>query len=596
MAQHPPLPKKLLPFLWHFTRPEIGKLLLALLCPVVWAFITSANPYVLKIVIDSVVNFSGNPQDVWTVAAVPVLLFIFLQFVLDLAMRLEEWILVLIIPSTKAKMRAAMFDYALQHSHRYFQDSLAGSLSNKVLDMVRGFENMFISITSTFIPIILSALISIALLWTVHFWFGLFVLIWFIAYLIITSYFSLRCVKVSDEHSESNSVLSGKIVDAFRNMAAIRLFARRNFENSYLNKYQDAEVRRAKILGIELIKVHFFQGIASTFLFCFSLVLFIFSWQSGWVTIGDFTFVMTTSFSLMILTWWMASQFVVFFKEIGVSRQALSLVSVPHEITDAENASQLAVTAGKIEFDNVTFNYISGKDIFQEKSIVIHPGEKVGLVGFSGSGKTTFLHLILRFFDVLDGKILIDGQDIAQVTLKSLREQIAVIPQDTMLFHRTLMDNIRYGKESATDQEVIEASRQAACHEFISELPEGYRSVVGEGGIKISGGQRQRIAIARAFLKKAPILVLDEATSALDTATERKIQKSLWKLMQRSTAIVIAHRLSTLSMMDRILVFDNGVIIESGTHSDLLKSGGHYAHLWELQSDGHLPDNEKWES
>jgi ATP-binding cassette subfamily B protein len=593
MEKHPPLPKEIMPFIWHFIRPHIGKVIVVMLCPLVWAIVTSANPYVLKLVIDSVVNFPGDPKDVWTVAAKPVALFIFLQVVLDMAMRLEEWAQLLLIPPIKAKMRAEMFDYAQQHSHRYFQDNLAGSLSNKVLDMVRAFENMFISVSSTFLPITLSTILSVFLLWTVNVWFALFVLAWFVIYLIITAYCSLKCVIVSDQHSESNSELSGKIVDAFRNMAAVRLFGRRKYENSYLNKYQEVEVRRAQILGRELIKVHFFQGIASTLLFCLTLVLFIFFWQRGGVTVGDFTFVMSTTFSLLILTWWMASQFVIFFKEVGVARQALSIINVPHEIIDASDAKPLIVNSGKIEFDNVTFNYVPNRNIFQEKSIVIEPGEKVGLVGFSGSGKTTFLYLILRFFDVHKGKILIDGQDIKKVTQQSLRDQVAIIPQDTMLFHRTLMENIRYGKENATNEEVIEASKKAACHDFINELEHGYNSIVGEGGVKLSGGQRQRIAIARAILKKAPILVLDEATSALDTATERQIQMSLWKLMQNSTTIVIAHRLSTLSMLDRILVFDDGVIIESGTHAELLDAQGHYAYLWKLQSDGFLPDKQK---
>lgn len=295
---------------------------------------------------------------------------------------------------------------------------------------------------------------------------------------------------------------------------------------------------------------------------------------------------------MLILTWWTAEQFVIFFKDLGLSRQALSLITVPHEIVDAPNAKPLIVNEGKIEFHNVTFNYAPHKNIFYEKNIIIEPGENIGLVGFSGSGKTTFVHLMLRFFDIQSGKILIDGQDISKVTQASLREHIAMIPQDTMLFHRTLMENIRYGREDASEKEVIEASKKAACHEFINDLPEKYHSIVGEGGVKLSGGQRQRIAIARAILKKAPILILDEATSALDSATERIIQDSLWELMQGRTTIVIAHRLSTLSRLDRILVFEDGEIIESGTHDELLEKCGHYASLWELQSDGVIPGNE----
>lgn len=592
MEKQPPLPKTIIPFFWYFIRPKWASVLIILLCPLVWAVVTSLNPYVLKIVIDTVVNFKGDPQDVWTVAAFPVILFILLQVFLDIAMRLEEWVKLKTIPPMKAHMRAKMFDYVQLHSYGYFQEKLSGSLSNKVLDMVRGFENMFVCISFTFLPIIITAAISIFLLWTVHYWFALFVAFWFITYLGITGIYSLKCIKVSDEHSEVNSLLSGKIVDTFRNMATVRLFARRKYENDYLDRYQKQEVKKATTLSKELLKVHIFQGIASTILFSLSLILFIQTWQYGWVTVGDFTFVMSTTFSLLILTWWTAEQFVVFFKDLGLSRQALSLVNVSHEITDAPDAKQLIVTEGRIEFNNVTFNYAPHKNIFYEKNIVIEPGENIGLVGLSGSGKTTFVHLMLRFFDIQSGKILIDGQNIAEVTQSSLREQIAMIPQDTMLFHRTLMENIRYGNIDATDQEVIEASKKAACHEFIDDLPEKYNSIVGEGGVKLSGGQRQRIAIARAILKKAPILILDEATSALDSATERLIQDSIWELMQGRTTIVIAHRLSTLARLDRILVFEDGEIVESGTHDELLEKEGHYASLWELQSDGLIPGDE----
>ena len=239
----------------------------------------------------------------------------------------------------------------------------------------------------------------------------------------------------------------------------------------------------------------------------------------------------------------------------------------------------------------MTFHYDEGAHLFNNKNVIIQSGQKVGLVGLSGSGKSTFVNLILLLFDVESGKIVIDGQNIRKVTQESLRENIAMIPQDVSLFHRTLMENIRYGRTDATDEEVIDASKKAHCHEFISQLKEGYESLVGERGIKLSGGQRQRIAIARALLKNAPILILDEATSALDSLTEKLIQDSLHALMQGRTTIVIAHRLSTLSEMDRILVFDKGQIVEDGSHDDLLKAKGHYSRMWAMQAGGFLPDH-----
>jgi ATP-binding cassette subfamily B protein len=281
-----------------------------------------------------------------------------------------------------------------------------------------------------------------------------------------------------------------------------------------------------------------------------------------------------------------------FFRELGIVHQAMEILALEPEVQDHPKAKALKVSNGEIIFDRVTFRYPGQAAIFENKSLTIRAGEKIGLVGFSGSGKSTFVHLMMRLYDLQGGRILVDGQDISLITQDSLRENIAFIPQETTLFHRSLMDNIRYGRLDASDAEVMEAARLAHCHEFIENLPEGYATECGERGIKLSGGQRQRIAIARALLKNAPILLLDEATSALDSATEKVIQDSLDHAMEGRTCVVIAHRLSTLHRMDRILVFHHGELIEEGTHRQLLKQQGHYAHLWALQSGGFLPEAE----
>jgi ATP-binding cassette subfamily B protein len=291
----------------------------------------------------------------------------------------------------------------------------------------------------------------------------------------------------------------------------------------------------------------------------------------------------------------MGEEILRFSKEVGNCRQALNIIVEPHEIQDHPNASDLLVTQGQIVFDKVQFQYQNTEPLFENKTVTILPGQKVGLVGHSGSGKTTFVNLILRLFDVSQGTILIDGQDIKKVTQQSLRKNIGMIPQDPSLFHRTLFENIQYGRFEATSDEVITAAKQANAHEFIMHLPKGYESLVGERGVKLSGGQRQRIAIARAFLKNAPILILDEATSQLDSVTEQNIQESLWQLMQNKTTIVIAHRLSTLLHMDRILVFEKGRIIEDGTHQALLAQAGRYSSLWAAQVGGFIFDEEESE-
>ncbi|MGJ8655026.1 MAG: ABC transporter ATP-binding protein [Akkermansiaceae bacterium] len=318
------------------------------------------------------------------------------------------------------------------------------------------------------------------------------------------------------------------------------------------------------------------------------LILLIHMYQAGRVTIGDFIFIMSLCRAVVYPVWWLATQMIEFSGDVGKCQQALSIITPEHDIVDIENASELKVAKGEIRFDQVNFEYHKSSHVFQNVSVTIPAGQKVGLVGFSGAGKSTFVNLLLRFYDVDSGKIQIDGENISEVTQDSLRSHLSMIPQDTSLFHRSLMDNIRYGREGASDEEVIEAAKQAYCDEFIQELPENYEALVGERGVKLSGGQRQRIAIARAILKNAPILILDEATSALDSVTEKYIQRGLDTLMEGRTAIVIAHRLSTLSQMDRILVFDKGKIIEDGSPEELISNDGHYANMWNMQAGGFL--------
>ena len=288
------------------------------------------------------------------------------------------------------------------------------------------------------------------------------------------------------------------------------------------------------------------------------------------------------------ITWYTMSQVNEFHQAIGKCKQSLTSLILPHDIQDKENARLLLVQKGQINFLEVEFYYKGMKPLLENKSICIDGGQKVGLVGYSGGVKSTFVNLILRLYEVSCGQIQIAGQDIRNITQESLPTQIGMIPQDPTLFPRTLMENIRYGRIEASDEEVITASKKAHAHEFISKLQHGYDSLVGERGVKLSGGQRQRIAIARAILKNAPILMLDEATSQLDSVTESHIQESLWELMQDKTTIVIAHRLSTLLHMDRILVFDQGKIVEDGSHANLLAKSGLYKSLWEKQVAGFL--------
>ena len=363
--------------------------------------------------------------------------------------------------------------------------------------------------------------------------------------------------------------------------------------NSYKKFIDDAcqtAVKAEQKLEWSFFKIWFCYGYSFFILQCLNIYFLMKGRAEGWISIGDFALVLGVNIAIVDCMWQLAKDFSQYSKMLGKIIQALKAILGPPEIIDAPDAKELQIKHGEIAFDKVKFHYKGTEPLFKDKSVIIKSGEKVGLVGYSGSGKTTFANLILRIYDVTEGRILIDNQDISQVTQDSLHKAIAMIPQDAALFHRTMMENIRYGKIDASDEEVIEAAKRAHAHEFISKNPEGYQVLVGERGVKISGGQRQRIAIARAILKNAPILILDEATSQLDSLTESYIQESLWKLMQDKTTLVIAHRLSTLLNMDRILVFDTGKIIEEGSHQELLDQGGLYATLWTSQIDGFLPD------
>ncbi len=386
-------------------------------------------------------------------------------------------------------------------------------------------------------------------------------------------------------HAEARTELSGKIVDSLANSSNVRLFARNRFEYTYLSAFQHKEMKKQwqSLWFIEKMKIAL--GI-STFLGAgIGLNWYmLYSWQQGFLSAGEVVFIFNTSWNMTMMVWLAGSGLPLLFKEIGVCRQALTVIQDPHDIADDPEAKSLQVTSGEIVFDRVVFRYGKHQNLFENKTIKIKAGQKVGLVGFSGSGKSSFVNLILRYYDIQGGRILIDGQDISKVTQNSLREQISMIPQEPSLFHRSLMENIRFGYLNATDEEVIEAAKKAHCHDFIMKMPDQYNSTAGERGIKISGGQRQRIAIARAILKNAPILILDEATSALDSVTEKEIQKGLEHLMHGHTALIIAHRLSTLAGMDRILVFNEGKIIEDGNHEELMRANGHYAYMWSMQA------------
>lgn len=587
------LPKNLFPFLWHFIKEQWPWLLAAQIFALSWSIDHTLWPYVIMLLVDTITNYTGSKAEMWTVLATPIWMGASLWLGVELANRFSGFIMAYRVPKFEASIRMEMFDYVQRHSYSYFNDHFAGNIANKIADMPRSANYVIEQVMRLFIPVLVAFGISITLFAKLHPMFAYILVAWFVVHIGICLLFSKKCEEYADIHAESRSTVSGAIVDSLTNHLNGKLFSRYRLERRHIQESQQEEIRKhtRSLLYMEKIKIalgavcFLGPGVAINW-------LMLYEWQHDRLTAGEVIFIFNTMWNITMMAWLTGLELPGFIREIGVCRQALSIVQHQHDVVDVPDAKALQVNSGEIAFDKVSFGYsIKHKPIFQDKTLAIKAGEKVGLVGFSGSGKTTFVHLILRYFDVQKGRILIDGQDISCVMQTSLRSKIAMIPQDTSLYHRSLMENIRCGRPEATDEEVILAAIQAHCHEFIEKLPLGYTTLVGERGIKLSGGQRQRIAIARAILKDAPILILDEATSALDSMTETLIQESLSSLMQGRTTIVIAHRLSTLRNMDRILVFKDGKIIEEGSHEDLISTEGHYSSMWQLQAGGFLPDS-----
>lgn len=557
---------------------------------VVWAVDMSLRPYILKNLINEISNFSSNFEKV----ALFALLYIALTFCIIVTFRIYDYILIYFNSPLKRNVVEALTDKMLNHSQELFSNNFSGAMANKIKDAASNIPDMVELVLYKFCSFALSIFIAIFAVSSVGVRFSLYLATWVALFIFVSIMMSKKARELCDEAAESKSKVMGLLVDLFSNSSSIRLFSRKMFEKKHLKHSLDFWGNADKARNMQFFKMFLFQGF-SFFLYQSICIYFLIKGVSdNSVTAGDFVMVFTINIAVIDVLWNLSTDISHFVDYYGNITQGLNIALKPIDIEDYKDAKPLIIKNASIVFDRVKFHYKGAHALFENKSITIKAGQKIGLVGYSGSGKSTFVNLILRLYDLTDGRILIDNQDIKLCSQDSLRQAIATIPQDPSLFHRTLMENIRYGRIEATDAEVINAAKKAHAHEFISQLSQGYDSPVGEKGVKLSGGQRQRIAIARAILKNAPILILDEATSQLDSVTEKDIQNSLEGLMQSKTTIVIAHRLSTLLNMDRILVFDQGKIIEDGSHAELLAIGGMYKTLWDAQIGGFLPDKKEY--
>jgi ATP-binding cassette, subfamily B, multidrug efflux pump len=483
--------------------------------------------------------------------------------------------------------------HVVRQSWAFFQNDFAGRIANKIMQTGPAVRESLVSLLTAVWYIMVYGTSAALLLASADKWLALPVLLWFLGYVLILRAFVPRMRDRSHDMSEARSVLTGRIVDAYTNILTVKLFARARDEDAYVRHAVDehtglfhASLRLNTLFGVGLSSLNALLVISTG-------GLAIFLWTRGAVAVGTVAMALPLAWQIVNAAGWVAWQVTTIFENVGVVQEGMSTIARPIALTDRPDAKALAVSRGEVTFENVRFGYGRETGVIDGLSLTVRAGAKIGLVGRSGAGKSTLVNVLLRFFDLEDGRILIDRQDIAAVTQESLRAQISVVTQDTSLLHRSIRDNIRYGKVDASEAEIVAAAKLAHAHEFVGELEDwkgrrGYDAQVGERGVKLSGGQRQRIAIARVILKDAPILVLDEATSALDSEVEAAIQASLGTLMAGRTVIAIAHRLSTIAQMDRLVVLDRGRIVEQGSHDELLRRGGHYAALWRRQSGGFI--------
>ncbi len=595
-------PDRLWAFYWFFVKPLWPFFLLLLIAGCLGSTIEVALMGFVGAIVDKM-RTHGDPSTFVSTYAWMLTLMAFVALVLrPIVSSAHDFIKNQILSSgCTTRIRWQTHRYVLRQSLGFFQNDFAGRVANKIMQTGASLRESLVQLIDALwyasVQFVGSALLFAASDWRLTIPLAL----WLVAYIVTLRYFVPRIKQRSTEASEARSMLIGRIVDSYTNIMTVKLFAHAEREDGYAREALTEQMQKWQaslrlVTGMQVV-LYMLNGI----LLVATTGTAIWLWTLQHVSVGDIAVVSGLVIRIVTMSGWVMWTIADVFENIGVVHEGMETISRPNTLVDVPDAKPLAVPRGEIRFDHIHFHYGAGRAasedapprVIESLSLTVRPGEKVGLVGRSGAGKSTLVNLLLRFYDLEGGRILIDGQDIADVTQDSLRAEIGLVTQDTSLLHRSVRDNILYGRLDATDADVIAAARRAEAHDFIVGLEDlkgrrGYDAHVGERGVKLSGGQRQRIAIARVLLKNAPILVLDEATSALDSEVESEIQSSFETLMRGKTVIAIAHRLSTIAAMDRLVVMEDGQIFEEGSHSELLKRGGLYAQLWMRQSGGFL--------
>ncbi|WP_157017013.1 ABC transporter ATP-binding protein [Mesorhizobium xinjiangense] len=491
------------------------------------------------------------------------------------------------------RIRWQVHRYLLKQSTSFYQDEFAGRIATKLMQTALAVRECVIKMTDVmnYVTVYFAGMLFLAA--SADWKLATPLVAWLIGYIVLMRYYIPRLAKIAAEQADARSIMTGRVVDSYTNIQTVKLFSHGRREATYAREgmggFLDTVYRQFRMITGLYGLLYVLNALCLLAVGFLSIQL----WLAEIVTVGAVAVVLGLVMRLWGMSQWIMWELTALFENVGTVQDGISSISLPRLVEDRPDAKELVVSKGEIVFDDVRFHYGKQKGVLEKLALTIEPGEKVGVVGRSGAGKSTLVNLLLRFYDIEGGRILIDGQDIADVTQDSLREHIGMVTQDTSLLHRSVRDNILYGRPDATEEMMLEAAKRAEALDFIGELTDpkgrkGFDAHVGERGVKLSGGQRQRVAIARVMLKDAPILILDEATSALDSEVEAAIQENLYRLMKGKTVIAIAHRLSTIAAMDRLIVMDKGEVVEEGTHDELIARGGLYAQLWNRQSGGFL--------
>ena len=592
----PSLPNRLWPFSFHFYRQFFWSCLGLLIFPILSRAAFASIAYATKHLTDIVLSLH-NPVAEAGKLVVPFAMFVALvvsRFAMDAGAWFSSY-------HTRAPMlvriKEEVFAYAQRLSSSYFENTLSGKIAHRAMLLPDQVIMLFDMMVFDFIPGACFFGFVAAYFYVASPSFCAAAVVAIVLYFGISLLVGRECTRRAVAANEAKAAVTGRMVDVLTNIRNVFFFANQPLEDEQLKHYtgEERDRRRASYRSVVRLRcVQYVMDIAMWIVFVGGAL---YSWVHGLIGAGDFVMITALTSSLLQTAYNLGQRIPEFYDQMGSARESIDTLIVPATVTDKPGAPALKVERGAIHFERVAFAYEvpsagegrPSRNVVKDFELIIPAGQRIGLVGPSGAGKTTLMGLLMRMHDVVEGAIRIDGIDIREVTQESLRRSIALIPQDTTLFHRSLLQNIRYGRPDATDADVELAARRAHAHEFIVELEHGYKTMVGERGVKLSGGQRQRIAIARAILKDAPILLLDEATSALDSHSEQIIQEAMREAMAGKTVIAIAHRLSTVMDMDRLIVLDRGRIVADGSHSDLLRAGGLYAELWRKQSGGFNP-------